>query len=230
MKKLLLILLLVSLVHCQGKYVCKRYSNPTPPEPPIVYPEYMVVISDSDTSGHGLTVKNTFIDEYGDSVTIGMYQGGFNDGIAYARNCGAIVYIRSFTGISHYEDTAQVYYDRDSILSFMPLGSNTYEELTALDTLGIIVASGAGTDSNMTGYGEGLEFWDLDDTENAEYLSSFSNARVAAKLLKIKQTLNCTWEEARSRARLTASNPTWDKYNGYGKINVDSAIAWTENN
>ena len=97
----------------------------------------------------------------------------------------------------------------------MTLGSNLYEELTALDTLGIIVASGAGTDSNMTGYGNGLEFWDEDDTQDGLYYSSFSNARVAAKLLKIKQTLNCTWEEARTRARNTASNSgVWDKYIG----------------
>ena len=46
MKKLLLILLLVSLVHCQGKYVCKGYSNPTPPEPPVsdtVYSYFPVI-------------------------------------------------------------------------------------------------------------------------------------------------------------------------------------------
>lgn len=230
MKYIYIILLLT--ISCNAQKVCRRDIIVVPPDttvpPPIVYPNLMVVISDYDTSGHGLTIKNTFIDEYGDSATIGMYLGNFNGGLAYARNCGAKVYIRSYTGIAANEDTAQVYYDRDSILSFMTLGSNLYEELTALDTLGIIVASGAGTDSNMTGYGNGLEFWDEDDTQDGLYFSSYSNARVAAKLLKIKQTLNCTWEEARSRARLTASNPTWDKYNGYGKINVDSAIAWTE--
>lgn len=226
MKYLLILLMIVS---CSAQKVCRRDVIVVPPDTTTpTYPNLMVVISDSDTSGHGLTVKNTFIDEYGDSATIGMYQDGFDGGLAYARNCGAIVYIRSYTGIENNEDTALVYYNRDSILTFMPLGSNLYEELTALDTLGDIVASGAGTDSNMTGYGNGLEFWDEDDIPDGLYYSSFSNARVAAKLLKIKQTLNCTWEEARNRARLTASNPTWDKYNGYGKINVDSAIDWAE--
>ena len=102
----------------------------------------------------------------------------------------------------------------------------------------VIITSGAGDEElrNNTSYGKGLEFWDqdLNTPTPAEDQSSFSNGYVLGKLLKIKDTLNCTWWEARYRARITADRTepnrvtsSWDLRNGYGKINVDAAIAYT---
>lgn len=134
------------------------------------------------------------------------------------------------------EKAGRLLYPR--VCAFYPLGSNTFQELTNLtnEEPPIIITSGAGDTEakNNTGYGKGLEFWDDDlDTSAAPDLSSYSNGVVLGKLLKIKDTLECTWWEARYRARATATqtednrlNLGWDLYNGYGKINVANAIAY----
>lgn len=60
--------------------------------------------------------------------------------------------------------------------------------------------------------------------------SSNSGPYIAGKLAYIKDTLNCSWWEARYRMRMTASQ--WNNYtnaNGYGIPNVSSAIAYNGN-
>jgi len=60
------------------------------------------------------------------------------------------------------------------------------------------------------------------------YYQSYSHAYIAGKLAFIKDSLNCTWWEARYRMRMTSgNNGTFDKYDGYGKPNVAAALAYS---
>lgn len=156
---------------------------------------------------------------YWDGTTIEqLYQ---NSVLGYP---GAVVIVRSETGIADLETLAAL---RSGILSVMPLGSNSHDELTALTELGVIVACGGGVTQNETGYGAGLEFWDSDLDGVDPDLSSYSTGRIAGKLLRIYDELRCSWEEVRMRARATASNGgVWDAHNGYGRIDVDAALAY----
>lgn len=147
-----------------------------------------------------------------------------------------IAIIRSYGDWGYWLEVFPLFYPR--LLSFFSMGSNTFEEITSLteEEPPNMVLSGAGDAEarNNTGYGNGLEFWDIDlSNEYPEDASSYSNGVVFGKLLKIKDTLNCTWWEARYRARATALqtesnrlNAGWDLYNGYGKIDVAKAIAY----
>jgi hypothetical protein len=151
-------------------------------------------------------------------------------------NNNIISIVRSYSGVSGVVSLLSPLYNR--VLGFYPLGSNTFQQLNVFtnEEPPVIVTSGAGDleNQNNTGYGKGLEFWDWDLTNDfPEDSSSFSNGYIAGKLLKIKDTLQCSWWEARYRARATALqtetnrlNLGWDLYNGYGKIDVDKAIAY----
>lgn len=151
-------------------------------------------------------------------------------------NENIISIIRSYTDLNTAVPLLTPLYSR--VLGFYPLGSNIFQQLYVFtnEEPPVIVTSGAGDleNQNNTGYGKGLEFWDWDLTHDfPEDYSSFSNGYIAGKLLKIKDTLECTWWEARYRARATALqtesnrlNNGWDLYNGYGKIDVDKAIAY----
>jgi len=151
-------------------------------------------------------------------------------------NANILAVIRSYTGVEAIVSDAEALYPR--VQCFFPLGSNTFEELTDLTEIPVVVTSGAGDtqyeNKNNTAYGAGLEFWDNDLTQSASGdASSFSNGYVLGKLLKIKDTLDCSWWEARYRARMTADRPEdnretwfWDLRNGYGIINVAAAIGF----
>lgn len=135
--------------------------------------------------------------------------------------------IRSTSGINSFITTSSNYYD-NRIQCFMPMGSNDSETQITLtpDSIPNIITCGAGDTQNDTAFGNGLEFWDDDQDGNpAVDASSYSNGVILGKILKIKETLSCSWWEARYRARMTASNNgTRDINNGYGKINVTNAI------
>ena len=194
-----------------------------------------VIVSDTALGSHADTVKAAISLGYGSDISdqIEIKTGGLSADLAYADSIGAIAVVRSTTGYSSYASLAESYYPR--ILMFMPLGSNSNIELTT--ALSVIVSSGAGDteNKNNTAYGDGLEFWDNDyDTATSDDVSSYSNGVVAGKLLKIRDTLSCDWWEARYRARMTADRnednrltSEWDLYNGYGKINVSSAVAYS---
>jgi hypothetical protein len=138
--------------------------------------------------------------------------------------------VYSSPGIQHLVDEATTAY-KQNILLCSPMGSNSHDELSILTKVPCVVITGGSSDNQgcTTGYGTGLEFWDYD------IYSSNSNALIAGKLLKIKDTLGCSWWEARYRARQTAyrslaTHPLGEhvnKYHGYGKIMVNDAIAWT---
>jgi hypothetical protein len=143
-------------------------------------------------------------------------------------NTDVVAILRSYTGVAAAVSLLAPLYPR--VLGFFPMGSNTYEELSIFTEQEppVIVTTGAGDTENQnnTAWGNGLEFWDNDltDVDPAD-LSSYSNAVILGKLLRIKDNLECDWWEARYRARTTALqtedtrfNKGWDIRNGYGKI------------
>lgn len=201
-----------------------------------------IIISD-ELGQHGLDIKTAISNGYGsdisDQIQIISY---WSPAFAEARdNDNIIALIRSEAGVSGYVYQALSIYPR--VQTFFPLGSNTFEKLQQFNTPDppVIIISGAGdysnptNDKNNTAYGNGLEFWDQDlNVSDTSDESSFSNGYVLGKILKIKDTLACTWWEARYRARINADRNEsnrllsyWDIYNGFGKINVDNAIAFT---
>ena len=145
--------------------------------------------------------------------------------VAYAESINAEMVVVSTTGIEGFISSAETVYTE--IQCFVPLGINSYTEVTAVTSIPAIVTCGAGTASataNQTGHGAGLEFWDREtygSPTGAE--SSYSNGVIAGKLYAIKTALNCSWWEARYRARITTGS-TWNKYNGFGVIDVQKAI------
>jgi len=192
------------------------------------------IINDALPS-HADVVKTAFDDNYtADNAVI--FNNTDENLFEYADAIGTTLLIKSYTGLYSHIPLATQYYP--DVLMFMPLGSNQSIELTNPPTLSVIVSCGAGlTTQNLTGYGEGLEFFDIDTygTQNAE--SSYTNPIVAAKMLTIKTTLDCTWWESRFRARITATRTLithpngeyWNKNNGFGIINVEDAINYNGN-
>jgi hypothetical protein len=155
---------------------------------------------------------------YGSTSDVIEQQLGFTPGLTFLFSY-AIMSVPT-TDLAGNISSAQSFY-RSNIQCCMPLGSNDYIELLSPASIPVIITSGAGDTQNRTAYGNGLEFWDVADT------SSESCCVVAGKIYKIQRSLNCSWWEARYRARMTASNNgVWDKFNGYGKINVNSAISY----
>ena len=178
-----------------------------------------IIVADTDLA-HGNGVKAAISTGYGSDISadIEIYSTDLGPAIAYAQSIGAIAVVHSYVGIESHVAEGQLAYP--AIQCFMPLGSNSYIELFNLPSIPVIVVAGAGITQNDTGYGQGLEFWD-----NPDFVSSNSNGTICGKLLKILDTLSCTWWEARYRARQTASNGgVWDKFNGYGQIDVAAAL------
>ena len=206
-----------------------------------------IIISD-EFGQHGLDIKTAISIGYGSDISEEIQIIPYwEPALAEARNNQNIIaIIRSTQGVAGYVHDAQSISPR--VLTFMPLGGtqNIFADGNVFQNQEppVIVTSGAGDDElrNNTAYGNGLEFWDgdlynenlsQDGTQRDDDASSFSNGIILGKLLKIKDELNCTWWEARYRARMTAdrNEPNrvtsfWDYRNGYGKINVASAIAF----
>lgn len=181
---------------------------------------------------HASIVKQAFDDNYTTDNAV-IFNNTDEDLFEYADAIGTTLLIKSYTGLYSHIPLATQYYP--DVLMFMPLGSNQNIELLNLTTLSVIVSCGAGlTTQNQTGYGNGLEFWDVDTYGTAGAESSYTNGIVAGKLLTIKEARNCLWWEARYCARITAdrnelnrpANTIWHNLNGFGKINVSNAIAY----
>jgi len=186
-----------------------------------------IVISDTVLTGHPEDIRTAILAEYS-GITAGEIEiknDGFATDIAYADSVGAEAVVRSIVDLNSYIASALTYVP--DIQTFFAFLSNAHSEQLLPSGIPNCVTVGAGVTANQTAYGNGLEFWDEDLDIVDPALSSFANGRVAGKLLKIKDTLTCSWWEARYRARMTASNAgVWDKYNGYGKIDVAAAIAY----
>jgi len=117
--------------------------------------------------------------------------------------------VRSTTGYEAYK----VLSDTNNVLFVMPSGSNNHES-TGI-TLGSIVSTGCGTDSNITGYP--IHFYSIDPT--GSNLSSYSNGYIAGLIAKFSDTF-CTTPQ---RAYYWFTYGDTLEHNGYGKINYDNA-------
>lgn len=213
-----------------------------------------IVISDAWWDVHGTYIKQAIQLAYPELVDDDfIIVSNINQAINYAvDNEDVIAIIESTTGGSSYFIAMQQLYENlnKRVLFFAPLGGNVnlFEEvfIYSENAPKVIVTSGAGDEElrNNTSYGKGLEFWDWDLTQTfpipTSDQSSYSNGIVLGKLLKIKDELNCSWWEARFRARVTADRTepnrndidaiegvSWCKFNGFGRINVDNAIGYS---
>lgn len=198
-----------------------------------------IIISD-EFGSHGESIKSAISVGYGSDISSRIQIIPYwNPALEEATNNDDIIaLIRSTDGVASYVDDVEIIYPR--VQTFFPLGSNSFIELNvfAEQEPPIIATCGAGDteERNNTAYGKGLEFWDEDTAPEStpDDYSSYSNGIILGKLLKIKDTLECTWWEARYRARVTADRDEpnretsiWDLRNGYGKINVSSAINYS---
>lgn len=108
------------------------------------------------------------------------------------------------------------------------LGPNSNLRISVPLQNSICISAGP-VDRRTLAFGPALEFWEI-QTEN-----SWATPVAAARLLQIKDTLQCSWWEVRYRARITAirtnithpSGELWNEQNGFGRIDVAAAIAWT---
>jgi hypothetical protein len=107
----------------------------------------------------------------------------------------------------------------------MPSGSNQFVESFAGDVENSpIIITGAGIDSNVTGYQ--IDFFSIDPiTENN--LSSFANGFIAGQIAFIANKLDISVDSARTLARKFGShNGTYNYYSGYGKILIENIIQY----
>jgi len=190
-----------------------------------------IIISDITLHGHPEIIRDAISTGYGEdiSLNIEIRNSGFSEDIAYAAQIGAEALIRSTTGFSSHIDEALQYYILNDIQTFMTLGSNDPIRIDSPSEIPVIITAGAGTEENQTAFGPALEFFDNYTEEGAANLSSFSNGIILGKILKIKDTLQCSWWEARWRARQTADSPDElcrSEQNGYGKINIPNALQY----
>jgi hypothetical protein len=169
---------------------------------------------------HDIDVKNAFLIGYssydqtpftGDVILYSnTLQSSFN--FAVANDYDLI--IRSTSGLSTGLRLAP---DYPSIELVMPAGSNVYTQVFFGDVItSPVVITGAGEDSNQTGYK--LEFYGIDpiSTTNA---SSFSNGYIAGQIAFISNTLDVSFDSARTLSRAKGTeNGNWDFYNGFGEV------------
>jgi hypothetical protein len=193
----------------------------------------IVAIINDGYPEHAANMLEIFETEYGNPATLFNNQDA--DLFEYAEAIGCDVLIKSYPLLYSYIPLAEQYYPQ--VQMFMPLGSNASVELQYPETLSVIISCGATNDVggvNETGYGMGLEFFDLENYFNPVDESSYTNPIIAAKIMQIKDARECTFWEARYCARFTAtrtiathpSGEIWNKFNGFGVINVANAIAY----
>jgi len=169
---------------------------------------------------HDIDVKNAFLIGYSSydqtpftgDVTLysNTLQSSFNFAIANEYD----LIIRSTSGLSTGLRLAP---DYPSIELVMPAGSNVYTQVFFGDVItSPVVITGAGDDSNQTGYK--LEFYGIDPI-SATNASSYSNGYIAGQIAFISNTLNVSFDSARTLSRAKGSeNGNWDFYNGFGEV------------
>lgn len=175
---------------------------------------------------HDLDVKASFLlgyASYNNTSFTGeviLYSNTLQSSYDFAVANNYDLIIRSTSGLSTGLRLAP---DYPSVELVMPAGSNLYTQVFFGDVLtSPVVITGAGVDSNLTGYQ--LEFYGIDPVTSLNY-SSFSNGYIAGQLAFISNTLNVSFDSARVLARLKGSeNGTLDFYNGFGKIKPENII------
>lgn len=175
---------------------------------------------------HDLYVKDAFYSGYASYANdifegeVILYSQSISYSFAYAQQNGYQLMIRSTTGLVTGITLAPQYPD---VKLVMPAGSNSFVQVYTGDVItSPVVVTGAGVDSNVTGYK--LEFFSIDPITGTN-ASSYSNGFIAGQLAFIANTLNISLDSARMLARPFASeNGEYDFYNGFGRINVSSLL------
>ncbi len=175
---------------------------------------------------HDLDVKTAFLLGYAShnntpfTGEVILYSNTLQSSFNYAIENDYDLIIRSTSGLSTGLRLAP---DYPSVELVMPAGSNTYTQVFFGDVqTSPVVITGAGVDSNMTGYK--LEFYSIDPI-TATNASSYSNGYIAGQLAFITNTLGCCFDSARAMARTKGSeNGTLDFYNGYGEVQPELII------
>jgi hypothetical protein len=175
---------------------------------------------------HDLDVKTAFLLGYAShnntpfTGEVILYSNTLQAGFNYAVANDYDLIIRSTSGLSTGLRLAP---DYPTVELVMPAGSNTYTQVFFGDVItSPVVITGAGVDSNQTGYK--LEFYSIDPI-TATNASSFANGYVAGQLAFVANTLNCSFDSARALARAKGTeNGTWDFYDGFGEIKPENII------
>jgi len=200
-----------------------------------------IIVYDSDSS-HANNIISGINIGYGSNITSDCLISDSDVVNTATSDNNVVAIIRSCTGWRGFETTAKNLYNDTTqrVQTFFAAGSNTFElvnNITDSANLPFIILTGAGDigfeDKNNTGYA--VEFWDNDLVQdNNSDQNSYSNGVILGKVLKIKDTLNCSWWEARYRARITATRTEsnrvidpYDLYNGFGNISIANAIAYS---
>ena len=169
---------------------------------------------------HDLDVKNAFLIGYASydntpyAGEVILYSNTLQTSFNYAVANNYDLIIRSTSGLSTGLRLAP---DYPTVELVMPAGSNVYTQVFFGDVLtSPVVITGAGEDSNQTGYK--LEFYSEDPITGTS-LSSYANGFVAGQLAYIANTINVSFDSARTLARLKGTeNGEWDFYNGFGEV------------
>lgn len=169
---------------------------------------------------HDLDVKNAFLIGYASydntSFTgeVILYSNTLQTSFNYAVANNYDLIIRSTSGLSTGLRLAP---DYPSVELVMPAGSNVYTQVFFGDVLtSPVVITGAGEDSNQTGYT--LEFFGEDPITGTS-LSSYSNGYIAGQLAFMANTLDISFDSVRTLARIKGTeNGEWDFYNGFGEV------------
>ena len=175
---------------------------------------------------HDLDVKTSFLLGYASynntSFTdeVILYSNTLQSSYDYAVANNYDLIIRSTPGLSTGLRLAP---DYPSVELVMPAGSNVYTQVFYGDVItSPVVITGAGEDSNMTGYQ--LEFYSIDPITETN-ASSFANGYIAGQLAFISNTLNVSFDSARALARAKGSeNGMLDFYNGFGEVQPENII------
>ena len=150
-----------------------------------------------------------------------IYPYSIQSSFAYAEQNGYEMIIRSTTGLIAGLQLAQYF---PSIKLVMPSGSNSFVQTYSGDIINSpVIITGAGVDSNITGYK--IDFFSIDPITGTN-LSSFSNGYIAGQIAFIANSLQCSIDSAKYSARSTGSNDgVFDTYSGFGKIMIERALA-----
>ena len=149
-----------------------------------------------------------------------IYPNSLQNSFIYADQNGYNMIIRSTTGLI---TGIQLANNFPTIKLVMPSGSNSFVQTYSGDVMSSpVIITGAGVDSNVTGYK--VEFYS-EDPITGDNLSSFSNGYIAGQIAFIANTLTCSIDSAKFLARDTGSQGgEFDPYSGFGKIIIDNIL------
>lgn len=175
---------------------------------------------------HDLDVKTAFLigySSYNNAQFLGeviLYSNTLQSSFDFAIANDYDLIIRSTTGLSTGLRLAPNY---PTVKLVMPAGSNDFVQVFFGDVItSPVIITGAGIDSNQTGYK--VEFYSIDPITNYNY-SSYSNGYIAGQLAFVSNTLNCSFDSARVLARNNGSeNGIIDFYDGFGEIYPEKII------